>query len=128
MFIAMNSQKTDPQNCFDLFAASAIALRAIRLRCLPICLRQIQQACFFDILRSCFVGIAVHAVGTYVSTPRRAFRLAALHLHQTIEKTNPSLMPAFLLAQIRQACFFDILRSCFVGIAVHAIGTHAFYF
>ena len=78
---------------------------------LPACLpgrRQIRQACramfslrcehtrgFFGILRICGVDVAIHAVGTYDGTPRRAFRPAALHLHQTIEKTDPILLPAY---------------------------------
>ena len=32
---------------------------------------------FFVILRICIVSVAIHAVGTYVSTPPRALRLAS---------------------------------------------------
>ena len=58
-----------------------------------------QYGVFFDILRICGVSCAGHAAGTYPGTPRRAFRLASLHLHQTIEKTDLLRMPAYLLCK-----------------------------
>ena len=65
---------------------------------------------FFDILRICGVSCAGHAVGTYVSTPRRAFKLASLHLHQTIEKKKG----LFIVACLFRACaqYGRQLRYC----------------